>query len=173
MSLTDKPQWVAVYTTARAEKAATQRIAQDLLLETYLPMHRVVRQWSDRMKLVEVPLLPSYTFVKMTEHDILNVRQVRGVSGIVSFPNSGIAVIPQQDMDAMRRMVESKEAVHVYNTLSLHEGAAVRVVAGHFEGLEGVIVDKCPDGNFAVQIAHLNIYLVMTLEPAVLQVIPL
>ena len=171
MSLSNIPQWAAVYTAARAEKTVTDRLSQELNLETYLPMHRVLRKWSDRVKSVEVPLLSSYTFVKMTERDIFHVRQVRGVSGFVSFPSSGIAVIPQGEMDAMRRLVESKEQLYVHNTLSLHKGAKVRVVAGDFEGMEGTIVHNCSEGNFAVHISNINISLTINIEPDALQVI--
>jgi len=171
MSLSDKPQWVAIYTAARAEKTTTERIARELGLETYLPMHRVLRKWSDRMKMVEEPMLQSYSFVKIAESDILRVRQVRGVSGIVSFPHSGIAVIPPQEMEAMRRLVESKEEVYVHNTLSLRKGAKVRVLAGQFEGMEGTIVHDCRDGNFSVDITLLNFSLTATIEPDLLQVI--
>lgn len=171
MSLSNIPQWVAVYTAARAEKAVTERIAKDLHLETYLPLHRVLRKWSDRMKQVEVPLIRSYTFVKMTERDIHYVRQVWGVSGFVSFPSTGIAVIPQQEMDAMRRLVESMEAIYVQNTLSLQKGANVRVIAGEFAGMEGTIINNCAEGNFAIHISNLNFSLIITIEPDVLEVI--
>lgn len=171
MSLSKIPQWAAVYTAARAEKVVTERISQELHLEAYLPIRRVLRKWSDRMKLVEVPLISSYTFVKMTERDIFYVRQVLGVSGIVSFPNSGIAVIPQQEMEAMQRLVESNEQLYVHNSLSLQKGAKVRVIAGTFEGMEGTIVRNCAEGNFAVHISNINISLTINIEPDVLQVV--
>lgn len=171
MSLSSIPQWVAVYTAARAEKVVTERLSQELRLEAYLPMRRVLRKWSDRMKLVEVPLISSYTFVRITERDIYYVRQVYGVSGIVSFPNSGIAVIPQQEMDAMRRLVDSEEQLYVHNSLSLQKGAKVRVVAGNFAGMEGTVVRNCAEGNFAVHISNINISLTINIEPDVLQVI--
>ncbi len=98
MALSQIPQWVAAYTSPRAEKTVTLRIAQELGLETYLPLHRVLRKWSDRMKSVEVPLIPSYTFIKMRECDLWNVRDIYGICGFVSFPSTGIAVIPEQDI---------------------------------------------------------------------------
>jgi transcription antitermination factor NusG len=172
MSLSNTPQWVAVYTASRAEKAVTERISQDLHLETYLPLHRVLRKWSDRMKSVEVPLLPSYTFVKMTERDLYYVYDVQGVTGFVRFPSTGIATIPQFEIDAMRRLAEADKEVYVHNTSLLRKGASVRIVAGHFEGLQGSIIKDCKDGNFAVQISQLNVSLVMTIESDVLEVVP-
>ena len=91
--LSQTPQWVAVYTSPRTEKAVTARIANELHLETYLPLHHVLRKWSDRIKSVEVPLIPSYTFVKLRECDLHRVREISGVAGFVSFRETGIAVI--------------------------------------------------------------------------------
>ena len=168
--LSQEPQWVAVYTSPRAEKTVTARIANDLQLETYLPLHHVLRKWSDRIKRVEVPLIPSYTFVKLREADIHRVREIYGVAGFVRFRDTGIAVIPEREMEDLRRLAESLQAVYVYNTDHLKKGAHVSVVAGEFAGMEGSIIKDCKDGNFSVQIEKLNISLVISLEPDVLQV---
>ena len=48
MALTQQPQWVAAYTSPRAEKIVTERIANELQLESYLPLHRVLRRWYER-----------------------------------------------------------------------------------------------------------------------------
>ena len=168
--LSQTPQWVAVYTSPRAEKAVTARIANELQLETYLPLHHVLRKWSDRIKSVEVPLIPSYTFVKLREADIYRVREIYGVAGFVRFRDTGIAVIPDREIEDLRRLAESMQAVHVYNTDHLKKDAHVAVVAGEFAGLQGIIIKDCKDGNFAVQIEKLNLSLVVRLEPDVLQV---
>ena len=169
--LTQVPQWVAAYTAPRAEKAVTARIADELQLETYLPLHRVLRKWSDRIKSVQVPLIPSYTFVKLREADIYRVREIYGVVGFVRFRNTGIAVIPEREIEALRRLAESLEAIHVYNTTHLKKGAEVTVTAGEFNGLRGTIIKDCKDGNFSVEIVNLNLSFVVRLNPDVMQVI--
>ncbi len=169
--LIQDPQWVAAYTSPRAEKRVTARIADELQLETFLPLHRVLRKWSDRMKSVEVPLIPSYTFVKLREADIYKVKEIVGVVGFVRFRNTGIATIQEREIEAMRRLANSLQEVYVYNSDRLKKGAHVRVIAGEFAGLEGTITKDCKDGNFVTQIEKLNISLVVDLEPDVLQVI--
>lgn len=169
--LTQDFQWVAAYTAARSEKTVAARIKEDLKLETYVPLHRVLRKWSDRMKSVEVPLIPSYIFVKMRECDIFRVSEVCGVAGFVRFRSTGIAAIREEEIEALRRLAESMEEVHVLNTDQLKKDAEVRIVAGPFEGLTGTIVKDCSDGNFSVQIHNLNISLVMSIEQDVLEAI--
>lgn len=167
--LSQTPQWVAVYTSPRAEKTVTARIAQELHLEAYLPLKRVLRRWSDRMKSVEVPLIPSYTFVKLRECDLFRVSETYGVAGFVRFRGTGIAVIPDEEIDALKRFADSLEAVYVHNTDQLKQGANVRVVDGLFKGMKGTIIKDCPDGNFSVAISGLNISLVVNIEKDVLE----
>jgi|694.fasta_scaffold83434_3 transcription antitermination factor NusG len=40
---------------------------------TFLPLHSVVRQWSDRPKKLEVPLFPNYLFVRISLMDRFRV----------------------------------------------------------------------------------------------------
>ena len=45
-------KWYAIYTRPRAEKQVYQRLTESGI-ETYLPMQKTIRQWSDRKKIVE------------------------------------------------------------------------------------------------------------------------
>ena len=57
------PRWYAVYTKGRHEKAFERELRKKRI-ETFLPVRRVVRHWSDRKKLIEEPLFKSYLFVR-------------------------------------------------------------------------------------------------------------
>ena len=63
------------------------------------------------------------------------------------------------------------EEVYVCNADQLKVGAYVKVIGGEFEGLMGVITDDKHGGNFAVEIADLNLYLTATVQQDLLQVI--
>lgn len=149
-----------------------ERIPEELGLEAYLPLKNVRRRWSDRIKYVQVPLIPSYVFVKMREKDIHAVRNVQGVVGFITFPSSGIAPIPDHEIEALRQLAESMENVHIYNTSQLKLGANVQIAAGPFAGMKGAVTKECPDGNFSIKISGLNISLVIDVQPAALEVIP-
>ena len=58
-------KWYAIYTNPRAEKLVNSRLVEENI-NTFLPLQKTFRKWSDRRKLVEKPLLPSYLFVKTT-----------------------------------------------------------------------------------------------------------
>ena len=133
--LNDTPQWVALYTNPRAEKKTCQNL-QELGYEAYVPLQRKLHKWSDRWKSVEVPLLNSYIFVKMREKDVIPIRTAKGVHHIISWHGKP-AVIPDKQIEAMRRMVDAEANLQVMNDEALKKDAYVRIVEGQFAGLEG------------------------------------
>jgi transcription antitermination factor NusG len=55
-------KWLVFYTKSRNEKSAYKNLKK-FGFEPYLPLQKVLRQWSDRKKKVELPLFNSYIFV--------------------------------------------------------------------------------------------------------------
>ena len=57
-------KWHVIYTAPRAEKKVNERL-ESQGVETYLPLQKTLRQWSDRKKKVSIPLFNSYVFVRV------------------------------------------------------------------------------------------------------------
>lgn len=165
--LSDDPQWVAVYTTSRAEKRVAERITE-AGIENYLPLRRVKRHWSDRIKVVEEPLIKSYTFARITARQESLLRNVIGVVWIVAFKHS-VATIPDEQIEAMRQFVDSEKAVAVYEASQLKYGVHVEITEGPFAGRRGDIISDCKDGNFAIKIEALNFTLVVDIDQNILR----
>ena len=66
-------KWLAIYSRPRWEKKVNQLLVEKGF-ESYCPLNKVRRKWSDRMKIVEEPLFKSYVFVKVTDEDRTAVR---------------------------------------------------------------------------------------------------
>ena len=62
------PNWYAVYTKPRSEKKLADRLNEHGI-EAYLPLRKTLKQWSDRKKMVEEPLITSYVFVNITNEN--------------------------------------------------------------------------------------------------------
>ncbi|MEO7049924.1 MAG: transcription termination/antitermination NusG family protein, partial [Ferruginibacter sp.] len=77
-----KKTWYAVYTKSRCEKKVASLLAKKKV-EHYCPLNRVVKQWSDRRKLVFEPLFTSYVFVKATDAEMATIRQTNDVINFV------------------------------------------------------------------------------------------
>mgnify|MGYP002622867043 CR=1 FL=1 len=166
--LSKEPQWVAVYTSSRAEKQVCRRLTE-MGVENYVPMRRVRHRWSDRVKIVEEPLITSYVFARIKDVQVVPVRELDGVVWLVSF-HGEVATIPDEQIDAMRQFVESEKAIAIYETSRLREGATVMVMDGPFEGRKGVIISDCEGGNFAIRIDALSISLVVYIDQNLLHV---
>ncbi|MDR2139904.1 MAG: UpxY family transcription antiterminator [Tannerella sp.] len=124
--------WYALYTFPRAEKKIKERL-EEMGKETYLPLHRSPRVWSDRIKIIDKPLFPSYIFVHCREAELqLILRAVYGVMRIVYYCGKP-AIIPPREIDAIRQFLE-QAAEH-----PLCEGEEVEILTGSFKHVSGKI----------------------------------
>jgi transcription antitermination factor NusG len=102
-------KWYAIYTKPRWEKKVHNLFAEKHI-ESYCPLNKVHKQWSDRVKLVEEPLFKSYVFVHITEEDQLKVRMVNGVLNFVYWLGKP-AVVKQIEIDRIKRFLNDHENV--------------------------------------------------------------
>lgn len=80
---TDFPSWYAVQTRARHEKVVAQRLREQGVT-TFLPMYNEVHRWSDRRKVVELPLFSCYVFVRLLPTNEQRLRVLRQ-DGVFTF----------------------------------------------------------------------------------------
>ena len=130
--------WLAVYTKPRWEKKVAQRLAAKGL-EVYCPLNKVTRKWSDRYKVVEVPLFTSYVFVNVKEEEVTSVRMTDGVVNFV-YSNRKPAVILQKEIDLIRRFLNDFQNVEA-RPFSVEKGLRVRVISGVLMDREGIVMD--------------------------------
>lgn len=167
--LSETPRWVAVYTNPRAEKRVALRLGEHSI-ENYLPLRREKRHWSDRIKVVEEPLFRSYIFAKIEKTQLDSLRNVDGVVYVVSFKGE-IATIPDEQIEAVRRAVETDEKLYIHQSSLLRKGATVIVQEGPFAQMKGTIVSNCRDGNFAIHIDALSLSLVAEIDKNLLTLV--
>jgi len=99
-----------------------------------------VHRWSDRRKIVELPLFPGYTFVRVF-HSVENrirVLEVRGVVCFVGGRGEGTP-IPEPQIAEIRKVVD-KAACSSYPFLKV--GQRVRIRGGCLDGIEGIYVGQ-------------------------------
>jgi transcription antitermination factor NusG len=131
------PRWYAAYTCAQHEKSvATQLDARGLT--HYLPLYKTLRRWSDRRKVVHLPLFAGYVFVRMELRNRLDVLQLPGVVRLVGF-NAGPIPLEDGEIEGLRQALEEGVRAEPYPYLHLSIGRRVRIVAGPLAGREGVL----------------------------------
>ena len=135
--LFNEKHWYALHARSRHEKLVNTEL-QKKGIETFLPLRKFKRHWSDRIKEIEEPLFKGYLFVRIPLKNRFNVLETRGSVRLVGF--HWPAPVPEKDLDAVRRFVDEEIAVDPYPYLT--QGNRVYVRSGAFKGVEGFIVRK-------------------------------
>ena len=130
-------KWFAIYTRPRWEKKVNL-LLQEQGVESYCPLNKVRRKWSDRVKTIEEPLFKSYVFVKVSDEEKTTVRMTAGVMNFVYW-NKKPAIIKEKEILTIKRFLDEYRDVHVIpKELKLND--RVRVTSGSFMDHEGKIL---------------------------------
>ncbi len=134
-----KPEraWYAVYTNSRAEKRVFDRL-NEVGIETFLPLQKTLRQWSDRKKLIEKPLISSYVFVKVIPKEFFSVKKIDGVVKFIMIQNIPVP-IPEIQINNLRILCGSDADVEISSDVYA-KGDMVEVVVGSLMGLKGELI---------------------------------
>lgn len=135
--------WYAIQTRSRHEKMVAQQLQNQGII-TFLPLSSEMREWSDRQKLVELPLFPGYAFVRLVygPEERLRVLRIEGVVSFVGTSGRGIA-IPETQIDHIRTLLASKVPFESHPFLKT--GQRVRIRGGSLDGTEGILVRQDTD----------------------------
>lgn len=138
-----EPKWYAFYTKSRHEKKVKE-LLQRRGFDVFLPMQKVVRQWSDRKKKVEAPLFNSYIFVFVPEHQTTEVLQIPGIAWSVRH-NGKPAFLHEREYKAILRFLETGLTIEIVAGSDVEEGDQVQVLDGPLKGATGFVARKQPD----------------------------
>lgn len=131
-------KWLAIYTRPRWEKKVNQLLTEKGV-ESYCPLNKVRRKWSDRIKIVEEPLFKSYVFVRISEQERSAVRLTNGAINFVYW-NGKPAVIREKEIVAIRKFLDEYENVEA-RPAELKMNQRVRVTTGTLMDQEGEVLD--------------------------------
>jgi transcriptional antiterminator RfaH len=126
--------WYTLKVRTGAEMKAVEAL-QHRGFAPYCPMHFERRQYSDRMKVVQVAAFQGYVFCQFDVQNKLPIISTRGVEYIVGFAD-GPTPVPEKEIADVQRMMEAGASA----VLSIPLGGRVRVTHGPLEGVEGVLV---------------------------------
>jgi transcriptional antiterminator RfaH len=132
--------WMVIYTKPRAEKKVEKRLIERGI-EAYCPTYTRQKQWSDRKKKVELPLLPSYVFVRVSELERTQVLQDPGAMNFL-FWQGKPAVVRTQEVEVL------KSEMNDFVIPEAQAGDYITIEQGAFKGQEGKV--KHVSGNSIV-----------------------
>jgi transcription antitermination factor NusG len=160
--------WYAVYTKPRSEKRVADLLTQQGI-QNYLPMMKSIRQWSDRVKTVEIPLFTSYIFVYIDEKEYLAAIKVPGIVRFITFEKKRI-IVPDYQIEAIRKYVETGEEL-IVNESDYTIGKRVMVTRGGMKGLQGRLVQVLGKQRVKVEIESIQQSLFLQIPLGSLEII--
>lgn len=153
--------WYALYTMPRTEKKVAERL-ESKGFSVYLPMFTTIRQWSDRKKKIQLPLIPGIVFIKTSLVGLNLALQCAGVVRVVKYLRKP-ARIRDYEINNLRVLLNEPNSVHLREEVDIAVGIPVQVVRGPFLGVIGTCVRRQGRHHLVVSIEALNRQLELTL----------
>lgn len=144
--------WAALYTKPKHEFSAAKQL-EAAQVESYLPTVTIVKQWSDRKKKVEEPLIKGYIFAYINERERILALQQNAIINAVMFQGR-TARIPAWQIENLKNMLAESGDISIED--SIEKGEYVKVLEGPFEGVIGIVIEKYNDKMIAINIDLLN-----------------
>ncbi len=146
--------WNVIYTKSRAEKKVNKLLTEKGII-TFLPLVKEVRQWSDRKKKVEIPLISSYVFVKANNKNYLKIIETPGVIKFIKYENRN-AIVSNQEINNLRIALNSN-----YNTIKISKkyfkkDEMVKINSGYFKGVTGKIISSSNKDKLIINLSELG-----------------
>ncbi len=148
--LFESTYWYAVHTRARHEKKVAKQL-QEKGATTFLPLVTQTHRWSDRRKVIELPLFPCYAFARLAPSVEMRLpaQQTPGVLSIVGAHGVG-APIPDKEIEDIKTLLAQNVTSSLYPFIKV--GQRVRIRGGCLDGVEGILVAEKSDRSLVVSI---------------------
>ncbi len=160
--LPDQESWFAIQTRPRYEKKVTAEL-HEKGIQTFLPLNSAVHQWSDRRRVVHLPLFPGYVFVRIARSlsERIAVLRTNGVASFVGVRNMGVP-IPDSEIDAVRAVVEERIPFEPYPYLKIGQRVCIR--GGCLDGVSGVLTAVNGDQSLIISVNLIQRSIAMRIE---------
>src|SRR5688572_8799891 len=135
--MSESKKWYAVYTKPRWEKKVANLLANKNII-AYCPLNRVIRQWSDRRKLVNEPLFTCYVFLQISTGELNTAKSVYGVINFVCWLGKP-AVIKDEEIEIIKRFLNEHTNVQL-EKYEVNVNDVVRITNGPLMEHEGSIL---------------------------------
>lgn len=128
--------WYAIRVRSQHEDSVARHL-RVRGLESFLPLYKQQRRWSDRFKEIELPLFPGYVFCQFNPLNRLPVLTVPGVVHVVGTGKTPTR-IEEEEIAAIQAAVKSGFPTHPSPFVEI--GQRVRIEYGPLCGIEGILL---------------------------------
>jgi transcriptional antiterminator RfaH len=158
----DELRWYPLYTKSKHEKKAYENLVK-AGFEAFLPLKKSERKWSDRKKIIDMPLIPSYVFSRFTRSEINDVLKVYGVSRYIKF-NGRPAYIRDSEIELLKKALETDNKIKSITNSNLKKGSFVKILSGPFKGYYGKVIRSSGNKKLVIELEAINQTFCVTLD---------
>lgn len=134
----DDKYWYVVYTKPRWEKKVSL-LLENQGIEYYCPLNKVVKQWSDRKKVILEPLFKGYVFVNIAETFKWDIKKIDGILNYVYWLGKP-ARVREDEINTIRKFLqEFKDVEVVEQQLTVHSNVLIK--QGVLMNFKGIIIE--------------------------------
>jgi transcriptional antiterminator RfaH len=158
-------QWFALIVKHQHEQQVRASL-QWMGYEAFAPTYRVRREWSDRIKDVDLPLFAGYVFCRFVFSERVKVLDTPSVSRMVSFSGEP-APIAEEEIATLRHVIAAKLPLRPWPHLK--PGDRVRIERGPLRGVEGTLLREKDSLHLVVGVEMLQRSIAVELAPEMVE----
>jgi len=162
-----KLQWFALHTKFKTEKYVAEQLRKKGF-EAYVPVIKVTKRYSKKIKKLELPLISCYVFIRMDTKDKGRVLETEYVYRFVSQTGKE-EPIQDDEMDMMKRVVGEFDGEIKSKNLSFLIGEEVEVISGSLTGIKGKLIEKSGKQSFVVELTSVGYELHIEMDKNILR----
>ena len=174
---TNENKWYLIYTKSNTEKKLYEKIIARGIL-AYLPLRKIKKKWSDRIKMCEEPAFKSYVFAKLNSETMRIVEQLSGFLFLVSYgggkqsteqiKNKIFPVITDLTIEQISRTLAEYPKATLIDS-SLIKGDKVEITKGSLKHYQGNLTTHPEGTKVAINLNGLKQSLIITVPMELLK----
>jgi transcription antitermination factor NusG len=145
-------RWFALRVKSNCEKTVAA-LVRNKGFEEFLPLYRTCHRWSDRLKSLELPLFPGYTFCRIDPNFRLPILTIPGA---LHFIGIGKVPVPIEDSEVAAIQNAVRSGLPAEPWAYLNVGQLVRLDDGPLAGLEGILIETRKQYRIVVSVSLLQ-----------------
>ncbi|HEX9511227.1 MAG TPA: UpxY family transcription antiterminator [Puia sp.] len=156
-----KTGWFVIYTKPRHEKKVSEQLHK-ADVSAFLPMIKTLKTWCDRKKYVEMPVFPSYVFVKLPDNQ--SYYRTLQIDGMLYYLRTGkeIATVSETVISNIKMLLLHPQHIEVCHE-HFQPGLSLVVKEGPFTGFSCEVVNYKGKEKILVRIELLKRSLILNL----------
>ena len=169
-TMSDKERfWFAIRVRPKCEKLVRDRLMEKGI-PNYVPIQVKIRHYTRKVKKVELPLIKGYVLVHALLEDYLSIIETEHVLGFLRSDRAP-AVIPEKDINILRRVEGSAHAVDSIPLEELQAGAMLEIIGGDLTGMAGRLVSIKGKDLVSVELIHLDTAILLDIDKKYLRLL--